>query len=142
VRCIAAVLGLFALSSQSDAAEMGAPGDLTGTLLHGCWNHNEFQFTDTPGDKPKLIRSQLACFNDRGVATGVTLDDGDGWEWIHRYVLEGDSLIVGEQSWGRVLDASATRLLLINGEILRAYDLVCRKPGEDVQCDRLQYKIE
>jgi hypothetical protein len=135
---VTVMLLFFALSSQVHA-EAPQPSDLK-ILIRGCWNYEELQYPDAPSGTPELISFQIACFNEKGVVTGLTFHDGDGWDWIYDYLLENDSLVVGGTSWGRILDASATKLLLIAGDKLRAYNIVCRTPEEDVQCERLQYK--
>jgi hypothetical protein len=121
------------------------PLDDTGLreALLGCWEYNRYATPDRETGKELLLNSTLACLNRDGIITGVTLDDGDAWEWIHPYSVKDRRVIVSGEVWWTVENVGDDKLIVArpSGE-RRTYHHVCRTAEEDVQCERLQYKIE
>ena len=111
--------------------------------MQGCWEHRRYATPDRETGKELLLNSMLACLNREGIITGVTLDDGDAWEWMHRYSVKDRRVIVSGEVWWTVENVGDGKLIVVrpSGE-RRTYHHVCRTVEEDIQCERLQYKIE
>jgi hypothetical protein len=108
--------------------------------IQGCW---EYEKPDPVTGRATPLTSILACLNHEGVITGVTFNDGDGWEWIHSYSIQNGSVIVEGEVWWTIEDVGGGRLIVVkNSGERRIYRHVCRTVEQDIQCERLKYKIE
>jgi hypothetical protein len=141
---IVAGMTLFTIAVMAPVAEaQPLDGTALREAMQGCWEHRRFGTLDRETGKEPLLNSMLACLNREGIITGVTFDDGDGWEWMHRYSVKDRRVIVSGEVWWTVEDVGDGKLIVVRptGE-RRTFDHVCRTAEEDVQCERLQYKIE
>src|SRR5688572_12308971 len=81
--------------------------------LQGCWEYRRYATPDRETGKERLLNSTLACLNREGIITGVTLDDGDAWEWIDRYSVEDRRVIVGGEVWWMVENVGDGKLIVV-----------------------------
>lgn len=116
--------------------------ELHSSLL-GCWENLRFA-NEVNNQKAQklLIGSYMVCFRKDGRVTGVTFDDGDGWEWSDSYHVDKDIIYFNSKIWGQVLNITAKNITAeLNGKRME-FKFLCRTKQEDIQCERLEYQLD
>jgi len=124
---IVAFVGEITAAKSSEAAELHR-------LLLGCWQHDRHT-------KEKLVGHYLVCFRKDGRVTGVTIDGGDGWDWVHDYRIRENGIFFGGTSWGHVQTIAADKMIIDMKGTQIDFELLCRTKRQNIQCERLTDKL-
>jgi hypothetical protein len=127
------LVAIVAFAGEIAATKSSGAAGLRGLLL-GCWQHER-------RTKEGLVGTYLVCFREDGRVTGVTIDDGDGWDWVHRYRIKENDIFFDHTFWGHVRTIAADKMIIDMKGGPTDLELVCRTKRQDIQCQRLTDKI-
>ena len=127
------IVAIIAFVGEITAAKLSEATEVHRLLL-GCWQHDR-------RTKEKIIGSYLVCFRKDGHVTGLTFDADDAWEWRHDYRIKENWVFFGGTAWGQVQKIAAGKMMIEMNGTQMDFELLCRTKRENIQCERLKFKL-